>query len=115
MARIFVIDDREHPDPDPSRTIEEVRDMFADFFPDLANATHTVTQRGEDQVIDFMRTVGTKGEQHRNPDPRGSIPPPPANCRCGGAIVVARTPDEAFCDDCGRRYAYDFRYGWMTP
>jgi PRTRC genetic system protein C len=63
MARQFVIDERLHPDPDPSLTIEQVRDMFADFYPDLAGATHTVTQRGEDQVIDFRRTVGTKGPQ----------------------------------------------------
>jgi hypothetical protein len=44
------------------------------------------------------------------------LPPlPPKQCRCGGAIVVARTPDEEYCDGCGRRYAYDVRYGWITP
>jgi PRTRC genetic system protein C len=61
MARVFIVDEREHPDPDPNRSIEQVRDLLADFFPDLANATHTVTQRGEDQVVEFRRTVGTKG------------------------------------------------------
>lgn len=59
--RIFIVDEREFPDPDPSLTIEQVRDSLADFYPDLANATHTVIQRSEDQVIDFRRTVGTKG------------------------------------------------------
>jgi hypothetical protein len=44
-----------------------------------------------------------------------SIPYPPNQCRCGGSIIVARTPDEAFCEDCGRRYAHDGRYGWITP
>jgi len=62
MARIFIVDEREHPDPDPNLSIEQVRDMFADFYPDLANATHTITPRGEDQVVDFRRTVGTKGQ-----------------------------------------------------
>ena len=106
--RIFIVDERELPDPDPSLPIEQVRDSLADFYPDLANATHTQTQRGEDQVVDFRRSVGTKGVTR-------DIPPPPKQCRCGGAIRVARTPDEAYCDDCGRRYAYDVRYGWTTP
>jgi PRTRC genetic system protein C len=59
--RIFIVDEREFPDQDTSMTIEQVRDSLADFFPDLANAEHTVTQRGEDQVIEFRRRVGTKG------------------------------------------------------
>ena len=61
MVRVFIVDEREFPDPEPSMTIEQVRDSLSDFYPDLANATHTQTQRGEDQVIDFRRTVGTKG------------------------------------------------------
>ena len=35
MVRIFVADSREHPDPDPNLSIEQVRDMMADFLPDL--------------------------------------------------------------------------------
>ena len=35
MVRIFVADGREHPDPDSNLTIEQVRDMMADFLPDL--------------------------------------------------------------------------------
>ena len=61
MPRVFIVDEREHPDPDANLTIEQVRDMLAAFFPDLASATHTVTQRGDDQVVDFRRVVGTKG------------------------------------------------------
>lgn len=61
MVRLFVIDERLHDDPNPNLSIEQVRDAFADFYPDLANATHTVVQRGEDQVVDFRRRVGTKG------------------------------------------------------
>ena len=62
MPRIFVADGREHPDPDPNLAIEAVRDLMADFLPDLAGATHTTTARGEDTVIEFTRRVGTKGE-----------------------------------------------------
>ena len=62
MARIFVADGREHPDPDASLSIERVRDLMADFLPDLAGATWTTTERGEDTVIDFTRRVGTKGQ-----------------------------------------------------
>lgn len=61
MVRFFVIEEREFPDPDPKLTIEQVRDSFAEFLPELHQATHTVVQRGEDQLIDFSRTVGTKG------------------------------------------------------
>ncbi len=62
MARIFVADGREHPDPDPNLTIEKVRDLMADFLPDLVGATWTSQERGEDTIIDFQRRVGTKGD-----------------------------------------------------
>ena len=61
MARVFIVDEREIPDPDPSMTIGQVRDTLANFFPELATATHTETKRGDDTVIDFQRRVGTKG------------------------------------------------------
>ena len=61
-VRIFVADQREHPDPDPNLSIEQVRDMMADFLPDLIGATWTETPRDEDTVIDFQRRVGTKGD-----------------------------------------------------
>lgn len=61
MARIFIVDQREFPDPDPALTVEQVREMMATFFPELANATHTERQRGEDTIYEFQRRVGTKG------------------------------------------------------
>ena len=76
MVRVFIVDEREHPDPDPNLTIEQVRDMLADFYPELANATHTVTARGEDQVVDFRRTVGTKGETPKAFGPGGVVEAP---------------------------------------
>jgi PRTRC genetic system protein C len=62
MPRIFIAGGREHPDPDPTLSIEKVRDIMADFLPDLVGATWTETLRGEDNLIEFNRRVGTKGE-----------------------------------------------------
>lgn len=64
MPRIFIVDQREFPDPDPTLTVEQVREMMASFYPELANATHTERQRDEDTVYEFQRRVGTKGEEY---------------------------------------------------
>ena len=61
MARIFIVDQREFPDPDPNLTIDQVRDLMASFFPELANATHTERPRGDVTLYEFRRRVGTKG------------------------------------------------------
>jgi PRTRC genetic system protein C len=61
MARVFVYDGREHPDPDPSLSVEEVKATFASFFPEVATAEVRTTQRGEDEIHEFVRRVGTKG------------------------------------------------------
>lgn len=59
--RRFVYDEREFDDPDPDLTPEQVRDMMSATFPELVNATHEVEKRGDDEIITFKRTVGTKG------------------------------------------------------
>lgn len=59
--RIFIVDGREFPDPSPEQSIEEIRAMYATYFPELATAEAQTTQRGEDTVITFQRRVGTKG------------------------------------------------------
>ena len=61
MARIFIVDERQIPDPDPNMTIDQVRDTLANFFPELATAQYTETKRGDDTIFDFQRRVGTKG------------------------------------------------------
>ena len=61
MARVFVYDGREFPDPDPSRTPEQIRTMMSDFFPELANAEIREAGKGDDTVYEFVRKVGTKG------------------------------------------------------
>ena len=59
--RVFVYDDREFPDPDPNMSHDEVRQSLTTFFPELANAETATTKRGDDDIIEFKRRVGTKG------------------------------------------------------
>ena len=61
MTRVFVYDGREFPDPDPKMSVEEVRQSMTNFFPELANAESSQGKRGDDDIIEFKRRVGTKG------------------------------------------------------
>ena len=61
MARIFVYDDREFPDPDPELSVEQVKQTLSDFYGEIANASVKETARGNDTIIEFQRRVGTKG------------------------------------------------------
>jgi len=61
MARIFVYDGREFPDPDTNKSVEEVKQMMTDFFPELANAEVKEAARGEDTLYEFVKKVGVKG------------------------------------------------------
>ncbi len=61
MARVFVYDDREFPDPDPEMTVEQVKATLADFYGEIANASVKETTRGDDTIFEFQRRVGTKG------------------------------------------------------
>lgn len=59
MARIFVYDGREFPDPDPNLSPEEVRRVMTDFFPELANAELREYHKGEDTLYELVRRVGS--------------------------------------------------------
>lgn len=59
--RIFVIDGREYQDPDPKMTIDDVRQSYITYFPELANAEANTSKRGQDDVTTFTKRVGTKG------------------------------------------------------
>ena len=63
MARIFICDGREHEDPDPARTVEEVRTLFAEFYGEVANATTKESKQGANTVYEFVKQVGTKGRR----------------------------------------------------
>ncbi len=59
--RVFVYDGREFPDPDPKMSVDEVRQSMTSFFPELANAESKPSKRGDDEIIEFRKRVGTKG------------------------------------------------------
>ena len=65
MARIFVYDEREFPDPDPGITVDQVKATLADFYGEIANAAVKETKRGDDTIYEFQRRVGTKGARTR--------------------------------------------------
>ena len=67
MARVFSYDGREFPDPDPTLSVERVRQQFSDFFPELTNAETREEKRGDDTIYTFTKRIGTKGRR-RPPD-----------------------------------------------
>ncbi len=60
-TRKFVYDGREFPDPDPSMSVDEVRQHLTDFFPELSNAETSNRTEGDVTVHEFKKRVGTKG------------------------------------------------------
>jgi PRTRC genetic system protein C len=61
MARKFIVDGTEYPDPGAEVTPEQFKDMMVGFIPELANSDMTTEKAGEDTVYRFRRRVGTKG------------------------------------------------------
>ncbi len=64
MARVFVYDGREFPDPDAALSTDDVRQHMTNFFPELSNAETKTSKRGDDDIIEFKKRVGTKGSAH---------------------------------------------------
>lgn len=67
MARLFVVDGREFPDPDAKLSVDEVRKQLAEFLPELTNADVREEKRGDDTRYVFSKRIGTKGRG--TPDP----------------------------------------------
>jgi len=61
MARKFVVDGREWPDPDPNLSVDQVKQMMTNFFPELDSATTTKHEQGGEEIYEFIRRTGTKG------------------------------------------------------
>lgn len=61
MARIFIYEKQEMPDPDPAMTTDEVRQHYSTFFPELSNAEVKESKRGDDTLFTMTKRVGTKG------------------------------------------------------
>ena len=70
MARVFIVDGRQFPDPDPNLSVQEVRAQFAEFFPELVNADAREEAKGDDTLITFTKRIGTKGTANAVPRPQ---------------------------------------------
>ena len=64
MARIFVYDDREFPDPDPQMSVDQVKATLSDFYGEIANASVKETKRGRRR---HLRVPAAGGHQGRLP------------------------------------------------
>ncbi len=61
MTRVFIADNREFPDPDPTLAINEVQRLLADFIPELHNAEIKELDKDGKHFVQFIKKVGTKG------------------------------------------------------
>ena len=61
MARKFIVDGTEYPDPGPEATPEQFKQMMAGFLPELVTAEMTEEKQGEDTIYRFRKCVGVKG------------------------------------------------------
>ncbi len=62
IIRIFQLDNITLPDPDPSRTPEDVRKFYIDVYPELEHAEVQGPQLSEEgQIYRFVTRFGTKG------------------------------------------------------
>ena len=92
MARVFIVDGRQFPDPDPKLSVQEVRAHFAQFLPELVNAEASEETQGEDTHVTFTRRIGTKGTAGAAPTPIGT-----ARRRRGGPDILGilrRVPEK---------------------
>jgi PRTRC genetic system protein C len=61
VARKFIVDGTEYPDPGSEVTPEQFKQMMAGFLPELATAEMTEEKKGEDTIYRFKKRVGVKG------------------------------------------------------
>ena len=61
MARKFVVDGTEYPDPGSEVTPDQFKQMMAGFLPELATAEMTEEKQGDDTIYRFKKHVGVKG------------------------------------------------------
>ena len=83
MARKFIYENREFPDPDPNMSPEEVRDSLADFYKELNNSEVRAETAGMDTIYRFERRTGVKGRGSRK-DPRPGAASPRDAAEGGG-------------------------------
>lgn len=110
MARIFVCDGREFPDPDPNLSVDAVRQYMAAFFPELSNAETKESKRGEDTIIEFKRRVGTKGNaKNKTPCRLGYCVKKDTHYQGGDDTVILKLRN-GVCPICGGATEEKYRF-----
>ena len=61
VARHFIVDGTEYPDPGADVTPDQFRQMMTTFLAEMATAEMTQEKQGEDTIYRFKKRVGTKG------------------------------------------------------
>jgi PRTRC genetic system protein C len=62
LPREFIFNGSRIPDPDPHMSIDEVRDLLAPSYPEIATATLTGPEdTGTSLRYSFSRAIGSKG------------------------------------------------------
>ena len=61
MARHFIVDGTEYPDPGPEVTPDQFKQIMATLLPELATAEMKTQTEGEDTIYRFQKRIGVKG------------------------------------------------------
>ena len=95
MARVFVYDDREFPDPDPHMSVDQVKATLSDFYGEIANASVKDTKRGDDTIYEFPACGWGPRAPSPTPGTRGGHP---MDNRTFAGLLAATPP--ADCELC---------------
>ncbi len=61
ISRTFIFEGTELPDPDPSKTPNEVKDLYASLYPELTTANAVFSKSNGVDTYNFVKSAGTKG------------------------------------------------------
>lgn len=61
MARHFIVDGTEYPDPGEGITPDQFKQMMVTFLPELATAEMKTETKDGDTIYRFTKRVGNKG------------------------------------------------------
>lgn len=61
LKRVFKFKDRTLEDPNPKMTVGQVKEFYANEFPELINANTTEKTEGNTMTVEFSTAIGKKG------------------------------------------------------
>jgi PRTRC genetic system protein C len=59
--RTFMLNGQRLADPDPTKTPEQVKEMYANDYPELTTCTVAFSKKDGKEVYEFKKAAGTKG------------------------------------------------------